>query len=122
MPGLSRAEVRHQLGEPEDYSDGKRPSWKYGGLQIAFRHDSLEFIGLYFDQGAVTLPSALYEGRTIRLNPGMDDFEKSLVLNKIHFTVDQSVTFGDQRCLRVTQTQVGIWFVQGELQTIQLTR
>lgn len=64
--GLSTAEVRQILGNPEDTSIGKanRPIiWKYGALQLHFDHDHLNFVGLYFRNGEEAWPDALcWEG------------------------------------------------------------
>ncbi|HLA12650.1 MAG TPA: hypothetical protein VJ023_18835 [Pyrinomonadaceae bacterium] len=122
--GLSKAEVRRQLGEPADHSqrNGKTEIWKYGGLEIAFNKGSLYFIGLYFENGTVMLPNTLLEDGVIRIEKCLvDDVEKFLLDKRIDFTVDKNLTFDQQKYLRVTKSQVGICFVQGQLHSIQLT-
>ena len=123
--GLSKGEVRRLLGEPEDCSETNRKTeiWKYGGLEIAFDRDTLNFIGLYVDGGSVMVPGRLSESREIQFDErSVEDVERFLQANRIDFSVDQKLTFDEQIYLRVTQTQIGICFVKGELHSIQLTR
>jgi hypothetical protein len=121
--GSSRSEVRRLLGEPPDRSEQswQNEIWKYHGVEIAFRSDSLSFIGLYFEDGEVVLPQALLEtGKLTIENERVEDVEGFLRARRIDFTVENDLTFDDYRVLRITESHVGIGFVEDHLRSMQL--
>jgi hypothetical protein len=123
--GLSRSEVRLLLGEPPDRSTQnlKNEIWKYYGLEIAFSRDSISFIGLYFENGEAVLPQALLEtGKLTIENERVADVEGFLRAKHIDFTVEDDLTFDEYRVLRVTESHVGIGFVEDHLRSMQLIR
>lgn len=123
--GSSEAEVRSLLGEAEARSQKKKRTeiWKYGGLQVAFYEGAVSFIGLYFDNGTVVLPSTLSAGGLVRIEESrLEDVKSFLSANNIGFVEDENLTFDEQACLRVTQSGVGICFIQDELHSLQLSK
>lgn len=122
--GLTESEVRHELGEPEDRSLSTRAAeiWKYGSLEVAFHNGLLSFIGLYFESGALKLPSSLFEAEIVTIDSSVEGIGRLLHSNEIDFKIDEDLTFDDQLYLRVKETKIGICFVNGHLHSIQLPK
>lgn len=123
--GLTRNDVRRLLGEPPDYSEKswKNEIWKYGSLQVAFSEDSLSFIGLYFEDGELNLPSTMVRNGEFNLKENrVESFEQFLLANGIDFTVDDGLTFDDQKTLHLTSSQVSVAFSEGKLHSMQLSQ
>jgi hypothetical protein len=123
--GLSRSEVRQLLGEEKDHSkrSWKNEIWRYNSLQVSFIEDRLHLIGLYLDDGVLTLPKTLLtDGRIVFEATSIPQFEKRLLDLGLHFAVIEDLTFDDQRVIRIEESGVGIAFFEGELNKILLTQ
>ena len=120
--GLTRNDVRGLLSDPPDYSEND-DIWKYGSLQLTFSENSLSFIGLYFEDGVLHLPSTLVQaGKLTLMETSVESLERLLTGNGIEFTVDKDLTFDDQKTLRLASSQVRVTFSEGQLHSIQLSR
>jgi hypothetical protein len=119
--GQSKDLVRMLLGEPEDYSRLNKTGeiWKYSSLQLTFHEDTLCGIGLYFDEGTVELPRALSVTRLSVEHSRLDHFKDFLRTKSINFIVDRDLTFDDQTCLRISQSNVGVSFTEEQLYSMQ---
>ncbi len=115
--GLTRNDVRRLLGDPADYSENNK-IWKYGGLQVSFSLDSLSFIGLYFDNGVLTLPAVM--GELTFMENNIENFERFMLANRIEYTVNNTLTFDDQKTLHLIPSQVNVTFSEGRLHSMQL--
>ena len=51
----------------------------------------------------------------------LGDVKSLMSARGVSFTVEESLTFDGQTCLRVAESGVGVYFVGGELQSIQLS-
>ncbi len=96
--------------------------WKYDGLQLGFSDDSLEFIGLYFEDRSLTLPPTLVdEGRIDLAKASVPEVEKLVTELNLHFTAVDDLTFDDQRVIRIEESGVSVVFFEGELLSLQLS-
>lgn len=129
--GLSPLEVQHKLGNPEDVGGTpKNRLWKYGSIQFGFHRNKaaptgeLDFIGLYFRYGRLTLPKSIsLEGWIPSETTTIEEFIHYLEEQGIGYSEDRQLTFETQSTL-TTDSGASIVFTSSEgeftLDSIQL--
>lgn len=123
--GLSKRAVRSILGKAQEASNyGKgRELWKYWDLQIGYYRGVVCFIGVYIVSDSIRLPQSLMsEEQPLTQLVELEDMKRVLLASKLTFEIDDGLTFDDQSCLRVVESNVGIYFVNGKLHSIQISR
>lgn len=124
--GLAPENVRSLLGAPGDTSVTRNPMiWTYGSLQVAFlrdmNRDVLGFIGLYFREGELDLPSSIeFEGWRPTCAASPKEVMQFAITEGIACVLNRQLTWEDQLSLTIGGIGVGVHFDRQETGTMRL--
>jgi hypothetical protein len=125
--GSSGQDARRLLGEPQargaaDVVGDQNEIWKYGDLELSLHKGRVFLLAVYFSPSGASLPAAPAGlGRHITAF-SQAELEAELQSERIVFSLDAQLTFGEQRCL-VVGRRARILFdaKSGLVQSIQVT-
>src|SRR5438309_3657075 len=100
--GQTIDDVVATLGQADARSAKQEPLLiRYGDLQLAFDQNKLSLIALYFRIPRSPVPAVLrFDDYSLDERTSRQEFEAWMQQRGIPFSIDQSLTFGEQSCLR----------------------